>query len=38
MSNLLNISIWTVHTHIKNIFKKLGVHTRAEAVMRYQQE
>ena len=38
MSGILNISVWTVHAHIKNIFKKLGVHTRAEAVMRYRQK
>jgi DNA-binding NarL/FixJ family response regulator len=34
----LNISAWTVHNHMKNIFKKLGVHTRTEAVIRYLQK
>lgn len=28
----LGISSWTVHTHMKSLFDKLGVHTRAEAV------
>ncbi len=31
------ISIWTVHSHVKKIFEKLGVHSRTEAVVRYLQ-
>lgn len=34
----LGISIWTVHTHMKSTFEKLGVHNRAEAVSRYLQK
>lgn len=34
----LRISTWTVHGHVKNIFEKLGVHTRTEAVVRYLQK
>jgi DNA-binding NarL/FixJ family response regulator len=34
---LLNISIWTVHNHVKNIYEKLGVHHRTEAVFKYLQ-
>jgi DNA-binding NarL/FixJ family response regulator len=33
----LNISSWTVHNHMKNIFRKLGVHTRTQAVLKYLQ-
>jgi DNA-binding NarL/FixJ family response regulator len=33
----LGISAWTVHGHVKNIFEKLGVHSRTEAVVRYLQ-
>jgi DNA-binding CsgD family transcriptional regulator len=29
----LNISAWTVHTHLKRIYEKLGVHSRAEAIL-----
>lgn len=33
----LGISAWTVHTHLKNIFKKLAAHSRTEAVIKYLQ-
>jgi len=35
LATLLDISVWTVHTHMKSLFDKLGVHTRAEAVAKY---
>jgi DNA-binding NarL/FixJ family response regulator len=34
----LNLSVFTVHNHLKNIYEKLEVHTRTEAVMRYLQK
>jgi len=34
----LSISAGTVHTHVKSIFSKLGVHSRTEAVMKYFQK
>ena len=34
----LRISLWTVHGHLKNIYEKLGVHTRTEAAVRYLQK
>ncbi|MFO1513014.1 MAG: LuxR C-terminal-related transcriptional regulator [Verrucomicrobiota bacterium] len=35
LASMLNISSWTVHTHMKSLFDKLGVHTRAEAVAKF---
>jgi DNA-binding NarL/FixJ family response regulator len=32
VADLLGISVWTVQTHVKNIYGKLNVHSRAEAV------
>jgi DNA-binding NarL/FixJ family response regulator len=37
IADLLNISIWTVHNHVKNIYDKLGVHNRTEAVLKCLQ-
>lgn len=34
----LGISAWTVHGHIKNIFERLNVRTRTEAVVRYLEK
>jgi DNA-binding NarL/FixJ family response regulator len=34
----LNISPWTVHTHLKRIYEKLGVRSRTEAVIKYLQK
>lgn len=31
-ANLLAISVQTVHTHLKNIYRKLAVHSKTEAV------
>ena len=31
----LQISAWTVHTHLKSIYEKLGVHSRAEAIVKF---
>jgi len=38
IASMLGISTWTVHTHVKSLFDKLGVHTRTEAVMKYFQK
>lgn len=35
IADVLGISAWTVHGHIKNLFEKLGVHSRIEAVLKY---
>jgi DNA-binding NarL/FixJ family response regulator len=34
----LDISIWTVHGHVKNIFEKLNVHSRSGAVVKFLQK
>jgi DNA-binding NarL/FixJ family response regulator len=38
IADSLGISIWTVHGHAKNIFEKLNVHTRTEAVVKFLQK
>ncbi|MBX3721784.1 MAG: response regulator transcription factor [Turneriella sp.] len=37
IAQLAAISVHTVHTHIKNIYRKLEVNSRAEAVYRHRQ-
>jgi DNA-binding NarL/FixJ family response regulator len=34
----LGISIYTVHEHVRNIFEKLRVHNRTEAVVKFLQK
>jgi DNA-binding NarL/FixJ family response regulator len=38
IAQAMGISVWTVHGHIKNIFKRLHVRTRTEAVIRYLEK
>ena len=38
IAEMLQISAWTVHNHLKNIYEKLRVQNRAEAVMEYLQK
>lgn len=38
IADTLGISNWTVQGHVKNIFEKLNVHTRTEAVIKYLQK
>ena len=38
IADALQISIWTVHNHLKHIYEKLNVHTRTEAVLKYLQK
>ena len=35
IAELLRISTWTVHGHLKKIFEKLGAHNRTDAVVKY---
>jgi DNA-binding CsgD family transcriptional regulator len=34
IADVLDISLWTVATHLRRIFAKLGVGTRAEMIAR----
>ena len=38
IAELLRLSTFTVHGHVRNIFEKLGVHNRVEAVVKYFQK
>ena len=38
IAQAMGISVWTVHGHIKKIFKRLNVRTRTEAVIRYLEK
>lgn len=38
IADRLTISIYTVHEHVRNIFEKLGVHNRTEAVVKFLQK
>ncbi len=38
IAQAMGISVWTAHDYIKNIFKRLQVRTRTEAVIRYLEK
>ena len=38
IAQVMGISVWTVHGHIKNIFERLQVRTRTEAVIHYLEK
>ncbi len=38
IAQVLNISIWTVHNHLKSSYEKLKVRTRTEAAMKFLQK
>jgi len=38
IAQAMGISVWTVHGYIKNIFERLHVCTRTEAVIRYLEK
>jgi len=38
IAQAMGISVWTVHGHVKNIFERLHVRTRTEAVIRYLEK
>ena len=38
IAQAMGIGVWTVHGYIKNIFERLHVHTRTEAVIRYLEK
>ena len=38
IAQVLNISVWTVHNHLKSSYEKLKVRTRTEAAMRFLQK
>jgi len=38
VARVLGLSVWTIHSHLRRIFAKYGVHTRTEAVVKYLQK
>lgn len=38
IASALQLSVWTVHGHVKSVFEKLHVHSRTEAVVKYLQK
>lgn len=38
IASALKLSVWTVHGHVKNVFEKMRVHSRTEAVVKYLQK
>src|SRR5207249_614725 len=38
IAQVLQISVWTVHNHLKSTYEKLKVRTRTEAAMKFLQK
>jgi DNA-binding NarL/FixJ family response regulator len=38
IARALGISAWTVHTHLKKVYEKLGARSRTEAIIKYLQK